>query len=393
MHRKLSIPQKTFRIFLKFLDLLGYPIFWALFRKKPVPSYKKILVFEFWSIGDIVMMTSIIGALKTRFPDSSIDILCKPSGSEILKQDPRINKILIYDFPWTAFKNKYNLLKWDWKGMWSCIKKAKSESYDLILDARGDIRNNIVSFLIRARKRVGYDWTGGGFFLTDVVRFDYKNKHRIDAWAALLTYLGVDTGILRPQIFISQKAQSWAVDFLESKGVKKGELLIGIHPGARIKTRCWPLDRFAEVGEYLINKQKAKLFIFIEPEGYGENISLKGEYFKIKVPMQELIALIKKMDLLICNDSGAMHMATAVGTPVVAIFGPQNPVWFGPYGNDHSVVIKKDMECRPCFDYCKFKEPLCTDAVTVSEVLAAAGKKLETLKQISPDRCWKGGSD
>jgi ADP-heptose:LPS heptosyltransferase len=184
----------------------------------------------------------------------------------------------------------------------------------------------------------------------------------------LIKHVGINDSDIRPIIAISNEEERWAVEFLRSKGVDREKLVIGIHPGARIKTRCWPLEKFSKVTYYL-KQRNAQVIIFIDPDGYGQNMQVPEGYIKAKVNLREFIALVKKLDFLVCNDGGAMHMATAVDTPVMAIFGPTNPVWFGPCGEGNTVVIREDVPCRPCFDYCRHKEPYCLTSITEEQVI------------------------
>ena len=146
-------------------------------------------------------------------------------------------------------------------------------------------------------------------------------------------------------------------------------LVIGIHPGAGVKTRCWPIDRFAKLGEHLKDAYNARVIVFIEPEGYGEDFPMQREFIKAKVSLQEMVALIKKIDILLCNDSGAMHIAIVVDTPVVAIFGPGDVKRIGPYKDTVVSIIRKDFACCPCFDNCKYDRALCLDAIQTEDVM------------------------
>lgn len=255
------------------------------------------------------------------------------------------------------------------------IKMLRQRSFDLTLDARGDIRNNLLSFLIYGNRRLGYDWTGGGYLLTDKIKFYSENMHRVDAWLNLLDYLGIRVEKSKPDIFVSKEEEIGARDFLFKNGIKNGELLIGVHPGARIKSRCWPIGRFAELAESIRNKLKAKIIVFVEPEGYGKDIPIKGDFLKAKLPLRAMIGLIKQLDLLVCNDSGAMHIASAVDTRTLSIFGPGAIERIGPYGSGNTLLFKAGVNCRPCFDYCKFPKPVCLEDISV-EMAADAAEKI-----------------
>jgi ADP-heptose:LPS heptosyltransferase len=334
----------------------------------PPFSFNKILVLELWGIGDVVLVSGILRVLKQSFPPSEITLLSKQHAEIILSNNKNVDKFMTFNFPWTKFRGKYHLWKWDWIGLIRLIKKLRAEKFELILDARGDVRNNLLSFLIGAKRRVGYNWTGGGYFLTDIVKHDRDKLHRVDAWAKLIKHIGIQNSDICPAIVISEEEKNWADNFLRYKGVDKRKMLVGVHPGAGIKTRCWPLERFSKVVDYLKQKD-IQVVVFIEPDGYGQDMRVPEGCLKVKVSLREYAALIKEFDFLICNDGGAMHISAAVKTPVVAIFGPMKQEWFGPYGEGHLVVIKEDIFCRPCFDYCKHKEAYCLNGITEDQVM------------------------
>lgn len=369
----------------KFTILLLDSVLWAIFfiplvfekmkKKEKMSDPRSILIIELWGIGDLVMMSSIIKPLRESYPRAKITLLSKEVSKVLFVNNSHFDSFVIFDFPWTKFTNKYAFWDWDWRGLIRTISRLRNERFDLALDARGDIRNNLLSFLSGAKRRIGYSWTGGKFFLSDALIFKPENLHRVDAWLNLLGYLGVNVEKAKPSILVFEEEEGYARSFLVQNGVRNGELLVGIHPGARIKSRCWPLSRFAQLAEQLKNKLNAKIIVFIEPEGYGEDIPINGDFIKAKLPLRDMIGLIKKLDLLVCNDSGAMHIGSAVNTRTLSIFGPGAMKRIGPYGIGHVLLFKENVNCRPCFDYCKFEKPVCLEDISV-EMATEASKKI-----------------
>jgi len=356
------------------------PVFIARVRNsgRKAGGVRKILILELWGIGDLVMMSSVLKPLDDVFPEARITLLSKETGKALFKRDPCLDEIITFDFPWTSFKGKYKTWKWDWVGLIRVIMALRKDNFDLILDARGDIRNNLLSFLIGGRRRIGYDWTGGGYFLTDIIHSDLNSEHRVDSWVCILNYLNIKNLDVRLSLHVSEEQEKSCDDFLKAHGVESGGLLVGIHPGGAVKLRCWQLERFARVAAHIREVHKGKIFVFVEPSGFGENIPIEGDFIKIKVALSELPTFIKKMNLLICNDSGAMHIATAVGTDVIAIFGPGEVGSIGPYNLGRAeVVMKENVDCRPCFDHCKYNSPFCVDEVKVGDVVEAAERAIK----------------
>jgi len=348
---------------------------------------KKILFIEIWGLGDLVMLSPALMNVRNEFTAAKITLLAKPHASPIFQHDGLVNTFYSFDFPWTKHKGKYFLWKWNWISLFKVIKHLRQEKFDLVFDARGDFRNNLLSFLIGAKRRVGYAWTGGGYFLTDVASLRYKDSHRVEAWLGLLEHMNIKTKHIEPALTITEGEKEWAALFLKSKGVKNGEFLIGMHPGAGVKTRCWPLERFGNIAEKLSNKYKTKIVVFISPDGYAEDFPVRPEYIKVKVPLRQLMALIGRMNILICNDAGPMHIACALRVPLLAIFGPQKPEWFGPRGEKNAIVIHDNVSCRPCFDFCKFEMAHCLTDITETQVYEAATKVMDGLLKVGAGIC------
>ena len=367
------------------LKILLFPswLFNLSFKRKPASNFKNILIIELWGIGDLVMMGVILESLKRSFPGTKISLLSKPQAKVIFKDSGLIQEYIEFEFPWTKFKAKYRFWKWDWQGIIGIARYLKAQRFDLSMDARGDFRNNLLSFIIGAKRRIGYAFTGGSYFLTEALSSDFKTRHRIDAWLNLLKYLGLKVDSPMPYLALSKEDEVRAADILSACGIKEEDPLIGIHPGAKIKVRCWPLERFARVAEYARDKYKVKIIVFVEPDGYGEDMPIAGEHIKLKASLRELMALIKKLRLLVCNESGPMHLACALGVPVIAIFGPGSKASLGPCGPNDTVVNKENITCRPCFDYCRFSEPFCISGISTQEVFLALDKQMRSIEKIN----------
>lgn len=345
------------------------PALWDKCKNKPSSTIKKILVFEFWGIGDVVLMSSVLKPLKRAYPQAQIYVLAKSYARGLLEGCGLVDHFIVFDFPWTRFKGKYDFKAWPWAGLSALINALKAENFDLILDARDDIRNNILSFLIKGKKRVGYAKTGGGVLLTDWLTIR-PNAHRVEAWHHILSHLKIDGPFEGPFLSVKDK-----VDSLK----EKGQLLIGIHPGAGQAVRRWPKEKFEALGNLISEKYNVKIIQFVDPDGFGNDIKYKVQSLRFAGTIDELTATISNLDLLICNDTGVMHIAAALNVPVVAIFGPGDVSLIGPYGKDHAVVMKPDVPCRPCFDYCKFDRPFCVLDIPIDWVIKAADGILKSL--------------
>jgi ADP-heptose:LPS heptosyltransferase len=135
--------------------------------------------------------------------------------------------------------------------------------------------------------------------------------------------------------------------------------VVCLHAGARIPVRRWPERNFAELIRRLRGRFDFHLLLIPDPDGYGRALASAADEVADNLSVEQLIAVIGEADLLISNDSAPAHIAAACGTPVIAIFGPTDPVRFKPWSEHQHVVIRDICPYRPCFDYCRFSEPFC----------------------------------
>jgi len=343
----------------------------------------KILVLELWGLGDIVLATPALAALRARYPKARIVLLAKPYANDLLKGSHWVDEIIAYDFPWTAFAGKYRVWRYKCRELVALIRRLRGERFDLAICARGDARNNVLMYLSGSRSRVGYGYAGGGCFLTRMVSPDPAHPHRVDAWRGLLVSLGVNVQEFRPTLPVTEDEAQGARATLEHLGVRPGEILVGMHPGARQPVRRWGLEKFAELGDKLMERSGIKVVIFCDEDGYGSSIPMQHQPIVVRGTLRDLMALLKHCDLLICNDSGPMHLSVGVGTRVVAIFGPGLPRFIGPYGAGHRVVIQDGFPCRPCFDRCIFDRPYCLTTMDCDQVLPIIEEEVLRLKASS----------
>jgi heptosyltransferase-2 len=201
----------------------------------------------------------------------------------------------------------------------------------------------------------------------------------------LIEPLGETESFPAPRIFLREEDRRWAEQMLKDFGLGNGNPLIGMNPGATYGiAKCWYPGRFGELGKKLREKWKSNLLLFgkeeekaIAEETIQQNggIDLTG-----KTNLLQLAALLERCHLLVTNDTGTMHVAAAVGTPVVALFGSTDPSTTGPWGEGH-VVIRKDLPCSPCLKRTCSTDHRCMELITVDEVEEIVSKKLKEIKQ------------
>lgn len=358
-----------------FLTYLLAPCFYFLiaFRKKN--ARLKILVIQTAKIGDLVCTTPVFREIKNKFPFSYLTVMVTSQTKDILKNNPRVNEIIsINDFPKT--RDKFELLS-----------KLRKEKYDWIFTMLPDSFNNIIAFWSLVPNRVTTTHKHSGeitsllsFF--NNYRLEYKRheplmKHYLN----LLKFIGIEKFSEGKEIFIQPEEEKKALDFLKAQNLNSHDLLIGVSVTSGVKIKEWEPAKFASLADKLVEQRNAKIIF----------IGSADDYFRVKevrkmmqnnslnacgiFTLSELPALLKKLKLFISVDNGPLHMADALGVPVVDIAGPIDTKELYPL-NKKSKIIKKDIYCAPCsfmFQpplYCKEGHFRCLKEITPEEVLA-----------------------
>ena len=301
---------------------------------------ERILVLEPWLIGDVVIATAALKALRDLFPDARITLLGKDHARDLLRHSPFVDDIVVYDLPWTARTGKYDPDRYDLDSLKDLLSRLKALKFDLSVDARMDLRSNILTWLIGAKHRIGFDYGGGASLLTRAVHATPDAKHRVDDWLDLVraaaefaeprnrnTALTLADGCY-PELTIGDDESAWAESWLSSHGIAGTGPLVIIHAGASDPRRRWPVSSYLRVARHLQEKWNAEILFFPEPNDPSQNFDLASA--TARVPLREMMALLSRADLVLCNDSGPMHIADALDVPVLAIFMTGNPRWHRP---------------------------------------------------------------
>ena len=369
MARTWPVTRKK-RALLAAFDAVAGPLASVMLRdaKSPAARVRNILVLELWHMGDVVLATSVLQQLRAAYPDARITLLAKQHAVELLKHSPLVDEIVAFDFPWTAMSGKYNPSRYDTASIRELVRNLREKDFDLSIDCRMDLRSNLLTKSIGARRRVGYDFGGGSFLLTDALSPPPADQHKVDDWLGLLEPLATDAkgaGSIEPVLAVSNDERGDARRVLELYDISDNDVVVGIHPGGSFAAKRWAADNFAAVARALSERDGVKVIVFVDPEGSGSEMQIGRHAAFVRTSIREMMALFTQCDLLICNDSGPMHIAAALGVPVVAIFSTGNPKAYGPRGVNHTVVGNGAVA------------GVLSD-VTVDEVLAAAEGTLRT---------------
>jgi heptosyltransferase-2 len=371
-------------------------------------SCKNVLVRGVNWIGDGVMTLPALSALRKAIPEAKISLLVKPWVSPLFENNPNIDEIIIYSNEFKGMKGKIKL---------SRMLRKKNFCSSILFQNAFDAA--LITFLAGIKERVGYNRDGRGLLMTTAVSVPKNEKevHQINYYLNLLEQIGITVGYSAPYIYLTLDERLYARDVL--KDMKRP--IIGINPGATYgSAKRWFPERFAEIANWFIKDTLGSVIIF---GGKNEvDIAQEIEYFVSrqhineisslqpplsrggqeggvlnlagKTSLRELISLISDCDVFVANDSGPMHVAYAVRTPLVAIFGSTDPKLTGPLSGtdtpgwgDRNVVITPDLPCSPCFERtCKNNDMRCMYAITSDDVYYGIKKALPDRAAVFLDR-------
>lgn len=370
---------------IRVLDILLRPLGW-LSKSVPPPEIEEVrsvLVFEHGNLGDVVMHSPFFRSLRAYLPDAHIAVMGKSSVRSFLLEQGFADEFIPVRAPWVdnrgGLGTRYIPFSPIWLRFLAKMLRLRGRGFDLSLALAGktDIRHNLMLWLTGARRRVGYGYAGGGCLLTDNLSPDLLNPSETALTLQLLKGLGISPSGGGNLLRVRSEDRKFADEFLRKSGVNDGDLVIGVHSGARAHIRRWGEENFRDVARSTMARCGAKVLWFSDPVQTAAN-STGSEFIPVSLPLDQFLAVLSRCRLLLCNDSGPMHLAGGLGIPVVAVFGPTQPEWFAPVGEGHEIVIRRDMWCRPCADRCIFPEAYCLTLVPVEQVTQAVIRKLQT---------------
>jgi heptosyltransferase-2 len=299
---------------------------------------RRILVVELWNIGDVVLAIPFLAQLRARFPSASISLLARNFAGELLAGTGLVDEFIVSDLTWTAAETRTNPLAYRWPELRRIANELRKRKFDLAFKARMHIREHVVLRLSGARRRVAFGFGAGDRVLTDAIRLTDPNGHKAADWLLLLEPFGGAVPLGDTRLCASADERRCADQYLMERGISPNVRVIGFHPGASVPEKRWPLDRFCEVMKSVSRLPNVRALAFVDPEGYGASLADVDGAVTARVGLREMMALIERCEMLVCNDSGPMHIAGALGTPTIAIFGSGINAWFAPLGTGHRFV-------------------------------------------------------
>lgn len=326
----------------------------------------KILIIKPSSLGDVIHSLPFLKAIKNTFHDADIEWVISKSLKEILEGNPLINRLVVFDKDsWTKIGNLSKTVK-EAIGL---INILRSGHYDMVVDLQGLLRSGLITFFSSSPLKVGFENAreGSSIFYNKKISVN-GSLHAVDRYLEIAKSIGAKIDKVEFPLFINDA---------ERKKIKNliGDLqeYVVVIPSARWKTKRWSPRNFGTIISKLsvpciVTASRADEQIVKEVMRFSNG---KGTNFCGKTDLKELTALIAGAKAVVSNDSGPMHIAAALGVPVIALFGPTDPYKTGPYGwqeKKNLRVIRASIPCSPCFKK-KCKDLLCMDGISVGTVL------------------------
>lgn len=345
-------------------------------RESPLTNPQKIMVRTTNWIGDVVISLPALAALRARFPSAKIVLVSKPWVSELYLHHPAVDRQIVYD-PSGEHRGA--------SAFWRFVRNLRAERFDAAILFQNAFHAAWMAWRAGIPVRIGYARDGRSSLLTDAVEVPPPAAygHQAYYYLHLLFRAGV---IARPKavhpesdmrLYLTETEKRWATLHLDGLGLRGPRFLVGLSPGASFgPAKRWLADRFAALADRLIGALHADVLIFgsRDERPLAEEIAhamkhtptiLAGE-----TTLRQFLALLAQCRLVVCNDSGPMHLAAALGLPVVAVFGSTDERATGPLGA-HARVVKHQVACSPCgLRHCPI-DFRCMEGVTVDDVCQA----------------------
>jgi predicted lipopolysaccharide heptosyltransferase III len=334
-------------------------------------TIKEILVIKLRYVGDVLLSTPCLQAIKENLPHANVTVVVNKGTEAILQNHPCVDHVVAIDR--RSFVQGCRALM-----------RLRKRRYDLVLDLTDGDRSAIMTWLVNARHRVGYNgehrWRGRCY--DQIIDGDPDEMHTVDYYLRAVKEIGLNVSAHAPTLSFAPDDEKYANELLVDHGIDREEQLVMIHPGSRWEAKSWLAERFAAVADTIqVSRSARVVFAGSEMErARVKNIQAQMSTTSVSIVGQttvlQLAAVMKRCALFLGNDNGPMHMAAAVELPVVALFGPTNPKVWGPCGSGHRVFFK-DFDCRACFvPGCRLGSQSCMAQISVDEVMDAVSDSL-----------------
>lgn len=388
---ELQIYAPRERALVRLADLALRPLAWGRRRSSgPAADPRRVLLLRLERIGDLLMVLDAIALARALWPSAEIDLAVGSWNRPIAALIPGLAYLHEADVPWLARNGGGH----GWTQLIGRARTWRRRRYDLAINFEPDIRSNLLLWLAGAPRRHGY-WTGGGgALLTDAVAYEPAQHVSVNAvrlvrraaGRADAAPQGDDLGQQGAPALVPPPAAAARADALLAGAQRP---LIGVHVSGGRPSKQWHLDRFAAVAREVAAARRATIVLTGDAADRAMVRTVADQLAGVPVidaagalDLAELVALVARLDLVITGDTGPMHIASAVRTPVVALFGPSDPRRYGPR-SPRQRVVRVDLPCSPCGqvrlppERCRGRVPDCMDGIQADVVARAAMELLD----------------
>jgi len=340
---------------------------------------KRILVVRMGAAGDVIRTLPALRALRNNLPEAYIAWLVEDRAASILENHPDLDAI------WIVPRKRW-AQRWlgvsTIKEMWRFIRNIRRQAFDVALDFHGLFKSGLITFLSGAPARAGFSRQftreGNHLFMNRHIALPNKKINRVERNLRLVQAFGLDVKEHDPIIPIAPRDRAFVDSIIPPDPRATCGPRIVIHPGSSPSTpyKRWEWRRFAHLADILIQKYGGKIFFTAgsDEKELVERIveAMKESQYVVcrTETLTQLAELMRRCDLYIGNDTAPMHLASFMGTPVIALLGPTDPIENAPYGKAASIVLRKDVPCSPCRKR-ECDNLICMDAIAVEDVLEA----------------------
>ena len=349
------------------------------------PVFSNLLIRVPNWLGDTLMATPAVSAAREMFPKARISILAKPARSVFWENFPGVSRVLTLDRGAVGF--------------WKCAAEIRKNKFDAALILPSSFSSAFLVFVAGVPERIGWSGEGRDFLLTSPVENPKpRQKHLVWEYMELLRKgfgKRVPPHPIRLLSPVALESKSQTLALFKKEGVQEAKGLLALAPGATYgPAKRWPLPYWSQLISKLLQERKESILILGGPEETGYLEPLVKDYSEKnprvhllagKTPAPVLAAVLSKSKILVTNDTGPMHVAAGVGTPVLALFGSTSPLWTRPFGEGHEVIYK-GLECSPCFQKTCPIGYKCLHAISVEEVFRSAQSALRSRRKVSAEK-------
>ena len=334
---------------------------------------QNLLVIDFGQLGDVVLSLPALREIRKRFADARITVAIGKSAAEIVRLANVADEVLAVDRVGLRDGSKLvSIVR-----LFKLVKQVRNAHYDFVIDLHSLSETNILGFLSGAPKRLysrrpprSLDFLAN-FEPRPPIEEDHRKRHLVDRYLDVLQPLGVSVAERMPRLHTRSTDDATIDKLLRKSKADSGSPLVGIFPGAGHPTRRWPLNKFAELADYLVRNDGVRVILFLGPEEASLARDVKKEFPEStivldKLTIPQLAAAQARLAAFISNDTGPMHIAAAVGTPVVVLLQKRAPTTYLPLGDRH-----------------KFISHVLIEEITVDEAYEAARSVLASARSAS----------